>query len=38
MPEVKVKVKSSKMEEKGEGSRMKLVRVMLQRMGIEFGF
>jgi len=26
------------MEEKGEGSRMKLVRVMLQRTGIEVGF
>jgi hypothetical protein len=38
MPEVKIKVIRSRMEEKGEWSRMKLVRVMLQRLGIEVGF
>jgi hypothetical protein len=38
MPEVKIKAIRSRMEEKGEGSRMKLVRVTLQRMGIEVGF
>jgi len=32
MPEVKIKVIRSRMKEKGEGGRMKLVRVMLQRV------
>jgi hypothetical protein len=35
---VKIKVIRSRIEERGEGSRMKLFRVMLQRMGIDVGF
>jgi hypothetical protein len=38
MSEVKIKVKRSRMEDKGEGSKMKYVRVMLQRAGFEVQF